>query len=187
MNEEVRKNIMRLLKKNLFLSWAVGVAAAFCATQTQSQIVTTIAGGGPISFIGNGSPATLASIGGPDDIAFDSQGNLYVADPNYLLIRKIDMTTGIITTVAGDGTFNPGYTGDGGPATLASFNYPSGLAFDAQDNMYIADYYNDVVRKVDHLTGMITTVVGSYTVSGGVTTGTGGFTGDGGPATLATL
>ncbi len=169
---------MRLFKKNSFWFAASGLAAAFLASATQAQVVTTIAGGGPISFMGNGGPAILSSLGGPDDIALDSQGNLYIADPGYLLVRKVDMTTGIITTVAGDGTFNPGYTGDGGPATLATFNYPSGLAFDAQDNMYIADYYNNVIRKVDHLTGIITTVVG---------TGVAGFSGDGGPATLGTL
>ena len=169
---------MRRLKKNLFFLLTFAWLGSFQALSAQSSTVTTIAGGGPVSYIGNGGPATLANLGGPDDIAFDSQGNLYIADPGYLLVRKIDMTTGIITTVAGDGTFNPGYSGDGGPATLASFYYPSGIAFDSQDNLYISDFYNNVVRKVDHLTGIITTVVG---------TGAGTFTGDGGPATLATL
>src|SRR5579863_10077290 len=171
---------MRLLKKNLFWPAALGLAAAFLASAAQAQTITSIAGGGPNGFIGNGGPATLASIGGPDALAFDSQGNLYIADPNYLLIRKVNMATGIITTVGGDGTFTAGYTGDGGPATLATLNYPAGLAIDSQDNIYIADYYNNAVRKIDALTGIITTVVGNNT-------GLGGYSGDGGPATAARL
>ena len=176
---------MRFSKFNLippvfFILWLLSQASG-------AQTIVTVAGNGINGNSGDGGPATLASFSCPDDIALDSKGNLYIADACNLLIRKVDMATGVISTVAGDGTLNPGYTGDGGPATLASFNYPSGLAFDSQDNLYISDYYNEVVRKVDATTGIITTVVGSVTVSGGVSIGLSGFSGDGGPATLATL
>ena len=104
-------------------------------------------------------------------LAVDSAGNLYIADEGHNRIRKVDVSTGIITTVAGNGT--PGHSGDGGPATSAQLLQPLGVAFDKAGNFYIAD--NSSVRKVD-TSGTITTV------AGGTLTGT---PGNGGPATSA--
>ena len=103
---------------------------------------------------------------------FDSTGNLYIADFSNHAIRKVD-TGGTITTVAGTGA--GGFSGDGGAATSAQLNLPTGLAFDSAGNMYIADFSNQRIRKVD-TGGTITAVAG---------TGAAGFSGDGGPATSA--
>lgn len=167
---------MRHTRKN-FLSLALLGFGLLPTLQAQSQIITTIAGNGACTFTGDGGPATLAGICGPNDVKFDSSQNLYIADPGNLVVRRVDAVTGIITTVAG----TPGvlaYTGDGGPATLAGLNYPAGLAIDAADNLYIADHDNHVIRRVDAVTGIITTYAG---------TGTAGYSGNGGPATLAQL
>jgi len=104
----------------------------------------------------------------------DTTGNLFIADTDNQLIRKVG-TNGIITTVAGNGML--GYIGDGGPATNAELNYPISVAVDATGNLLIADYYNNVIRKVDN-NGIITTVAGN---------GTNNYTGDGGPANNAEL
>lgn len=164
---------MRLFKKIFFYFLTPAWLGIFPIATVQGQVITTIAGSGTG---GDGGPATLAGLAGPEDIALDSQGNLYIAEANND-VRKVD-TAGIITTVAGNGT--PTYTGDGGAAVSASLNYPAGLAVDAQDNLYIADFYNNVVRKVSVANGIITTVVGAYP-------GTPGYSGDNGPATLAQL
>ena len=141
------------------------------------QTITTVAGNGIGNYSGDGGPATLATINQPDDIAFDSKGNYYIADAGNAMVRKVDIATGIISTYAGAST-QGGYSGDGGPATLATFFYPSGIAFDSQDNLYIADYYNDVIREVYAATGIVNTVIGN-----GLT----GYSGDGGPALSAEL
>ena len=185
---------MRLFSRkpiSIFLGLAL---AGLCLSPAFAKIVTTIAGDPTATNLGDGGPATLALIAGPDDIAFDNNGNLFIADPGNDLVRKVDMTTGIITTVAGALTVTggvttgiSGYSGDGGPATLATMYYPSGIAFDAQNNLYISDYYNNVVRKVDAVTGIITTVVGTSTGPPTAEVGVPGFTGDGGPPASATL
>ncbi|HVZ80208.1 MAG TPA: hypothetical protein VHE12_05315 [bacterium] len=138
-----------------------------------SGILTTVAGNGTYGFSGDGGPATLAQVNSPSGITWDSLGNLYMADTQNFRIRKVDLA-GNITTVAGNGNYQP--LGDGGPATLAYLNQPSGLVFDGGDNLYIGDRGNNRIRKVD-TTGMITTVAG-----GGAS-----IPGDGGAATLAQL
>jgi DNA-binding beta-propeller fold protein YncE len=124
-------------------------------------IITTFAGNGQAGTSGDGGPATAASLTYPISMAFDNQGNLYFSewlgagiDNNR--IREVDKN-GIITTVAGIGA--RGFSGDGGPATLAALFDPSAIAFDQSGNMYIADSSNNRVRKVDE-NGIITTVVG---------------------------
>ena len=102
-------------------------------------------------------------------------GNLYIADRYNQRIRKINLGTGIITTVAGSGA--AGYGGDSGVATAAQLNYPYGLSFDPAGNMYIADTNNHRIRKVAAGSGIITTIAG---------TGAAGYNGDG-PATAANL
>jgi sugar lactone lactonase YvrE len=131
-------------------------------------IITTAAGGGSG---GDGGPAADASLSYPSGVALDGWGNLFIADQGNYRIRKVD-TNGIITTVAGNGSY--GYSGDGGAATNASLSYPDGIAGDASSNLFIADGWNNAIRKVD-ANGIITTVAG------------GGSGGDGGPATNASL
>ena len=120
-------------------------------------IITTVAGNGSASYSGDGGAATNASLYYPCGVAFDASGNLYIADYGNNRIRKVD-TNGIITTVAGNGSC--GYSGDGGAATNASLYYPYGVALDAFGNLYIADYDNNRIRKVD-TNGIITTVAGN--------------------------
>src|SRR6266850_1646511 len=139
-------------------------------------IITTVAGNGTATFAGDGGAATSASLSGPYGVALDASGNLYIADYLNPRIRKVAAATGIITTVAGDGVF--AFAGDGGAATSASLSSPTGVALDASGNLYIADYGNQRIRKVDAASGVITTVAGN----GGPT-----FAGDGGAATNASL
>jgi hypothetical protein len=139
-------------------------------------IITTIVGNGTAGFSGDGGLATSAEINLPYGIAFDAAGNLYIADQNNNRIRKVTKSTGIITTVAGNGT--SGYTGDGGTATSAELKQPAGVIVDAGGNIYISDTYNMVIRKVAAYNGNIYTIAGD---------GIQGSTGDGGQPTSAEL
>src|SRR5439155_1177468 len=139
-------------------------------------IITTVAGNGINSFAGDGGAATSASLSSPAGVALDASGNLYIADYFNNRIRKVDAASGIITTVAGNGSF--GFAGDGGAATSASLSGPAGVAVDAGGNLYIAAYSNHRIRKVDAATGIITTMAGN---------GNPTFAGDGGAATSASL
>jgi len=135
--------------------------------------LTTLAGWvGQYGYSGDNGPAVNAKLNAPSGVAFDSVGNIFIADSSNSRIRKID-PSGIITTVAGNGSF--GYSGDNGQATDAKLNYPKGIAVDGDGNLFIADYSNLRIRKVD-VHGIITTVAGN---------GTGGYSGDNGPATNA--
>lgn len=111
-----------------------------------------------VGFSGDGGPAIDAKLASPTGLEFDAAGNLYIADQQNHRIRKIDMSTGIITTVAGNGT--GAYSGDGGPATAASLMNPYAMAFDAAGDMLFVDYMNYRIRKVNHTTGTITTIAG---------------------------
>lgn len=162
---------MRQNKNLLFL---------FCALQITtiawSQNISTIAGNGASGFSGDGAAAISATMNGPQDVAVDTFGNVYIADAFNHRVRKITAATGIMSTIAGNGT--PAYTGDGGAATSASLYAPIGVAVDAAANVYIVDNGNHCIRKVNASTGIITTVAGS---------GIAGFSGDGGAATAAKL
>ena len=116
-------------------------------------VITTVAGNGEHGYSGDGGPATNARLSDPYGLVFDARGNLYVAEPDEGVVRRIDKN-GVITTVAGTG--KPGLSGDGGPATKAKLNSPFGLALDAAGNLYIADNGNGRIRKVDRR-GVITT------------------------------
>ncbi len=121
--------------------------------------VTTVAGGGASGFSGDGGAATDAALDQPGGLAVDGAGNLYIADYYNQRIRKVDKN-GIITTVAGSGPAGPdggNYSGDNGPAILARLNEPSDVTVDGAGNLYIADWMNYVIRKVD-TNGIITTV-----------------------------
>lgn len=121
--------------------------------------VNTVAGNGTFSDYGNGEPATGAELNQPEGVAADSNGNLYIVDTGNCVVRKVD-NTGLITLFAGM-TGQCGYGGDGGPATAALLSTPRNAAVDAAGNVYISDYYNADVRKVD-TSGNISTVVGYH-------------------------
>ena len=137
-------------------------------------VISTIAGTGEVGFGGDGGPATEARLTYPGGVAADGAGNLYIAEDSDHRIRKVD-SAGVITTIAGTG--ERGFGGDGGPAVQAQFTYPRGIAADSAGNLYIADTLNSRIRKVDSA-GVITTIAG---------TGERGFGGDGGPAVQAQL
>jgi sugar lactone lactonase YvrE len=142
----------------------------------QTGTTTLFAGGGPayLAAYGDGGPAVGANLNAPEGIAFDSAGNLYIADQGHNTIRMVAAATGVISTVAGKASGAP--LGDGGPATSASLYEPYDVAFDSNNNMYIADTYHGRVRMVAAGTGVITTIAGN---------GHRGNSGDGGPATSA--
>ena len=137
-------------------------------------IMTTVAGNGGYGFLGDGSAATNASVEYPRGVAVDSLGNLYFADYDNDRIRKVDIN-GVITTVAGNGSI--GFAGDGSAATNAMLDYPTGVAVDSLGDLFIADFYNERIRKVD-VNGIIATVAGN---------GSATYAGDGGAATNASL
>ena len=137
-------------------------------------VITTVAGTGIRGFSRDGGPAVDAWLASPGGVAVDGAGNLFIADDGNRRIRKVD-SAGVITTVAGTGGF--GFSGDGGPAVDARLSYPRGVAVDGAGNLFIADWWDDRIRKVDSA-GVITTVAG---------TGGFGFSGDGGPAVDARL
>jgi sugar lactone lactonase YvrE len=147
---------------------------------TSSGIVSTVAGNGTINWRGEKVPATSADISYAAGMALDSAGNLYIADGQNYMARRVD-PSGIITTVVGNGIDGPsgsgGYTGDNGPANLAQLSATQGVAVDAAGNIYVADTGNNVVRMVD-TTGVITTIAG---------TGMPDYLGDKGPAIDAAL
>jgi hypothetical protein len=138
-------------------------------------IITTVAGNGTCGISGDGGPATNALLCNTQGICTDTSGNIYFGDGAlaYPRIRKIAVSTGIITTVAGNGIV--GNAGDGGPATNAEFEYPTGLLMDKNGNFYISDINNNNVRKISP-SGIISTIAGI---------GVAGYSGDGGPANHA--
>lgn len=136
-------------------------------------IITTIAGISNLGYNGDNQSATAASLFAPQGVAVDTAGNVYIADTQNNRVRKVT-PAGIITTVAGNGT--AGYGGDGGPATAAEIYLPKAVALDPGSNLYIADYGNNIIRRVSN--GIITTVAGSNL---------NGYSGDGGPAIDARL
>jgi sugar lactone lactonase YvrE len=131
-------------------------------TNLPRAIITTLAGNGIAGYSSDGGVANFTQISGPYGVATDAEGNVWFADANNNRVRKVD-TNGIISTVAGNGT--NGFSGDGASATNASLSYPTGLTLDATGNLYISDYENHRVRKVDHA-GIITTFAGGGTNSG---------------------
>jgi streptogramin lyase len=160
------------MKSLLFLSFSLALALSASAVELT---ISTFAGTGQPGFNGDGGPATQAEINNPFGIGRGPDGALWFCEYGGQRIRKITRD-GIIHTVAGLGT--KGYSGDGGPATMATFNLPHELRFDRAGDCYIADMQNHVVRKIAVKTGIITTFAG---------TGKPGYSGDGGPAAAAEL
>jgi sugar lactone lactonase YvrE len=149
--------------------------AAVRRVDAKTKVITTYAGDGTVGYSGDSGAATAAELSNPDGVALDSAGNVYVADAGNGVVRKILATTGVITTIAGNGTAV--YSGDGGLATSAGFGNINGIAFDGANNLYIADG-SGRIREVEASTGTITTVAGN---------GDWGYSGDGGPATSAEI
>ncbi len=148
-------------------------------------IISAFAGNGTAGYTGDNGPAVNASMNTPSSVAVDGAGNVYIADSGNNVVREVAAATGFITTVAGNGA--PGsatIVGDGGPATAANLNNPQGVTVDTAGNLFIADTSHHRIRKVDAVSGIITTVAGIGTVTG---TGEGAFSGDGGQATNAEL
>ena len=133
--------------------------------------IATIAGVSALGYYGDGGPATAARLNYPQGVAVDPSGNVYIADTDNNRVRKILVAVDVVT-VAGDGT--PGFSGDNQAATNAELNYPTGVALDYSNNLYIADLQNSRVRKVT-TAGLITTFAGSNTTT----------LGDNGPASSA--
>ena len=138
-------------------------------------LIETVAGTGTQGYTGDGGAATAALLNEPEGIAFDLNGNLYISDSGNNVIRRISATDGTISTVAGTGA--GGYSGDGGAASAALLNEPWGITFGIDGSLYIADFLNNVIRKVNPA-GTISTVAG---------TGVENYLGDGGQALAATL
>ncbi|OJJ23432.1 hypothetical protein BKI52_03465 [marine bacterium AO1-C] len=141
-----------------------------------SGTITTIVGTGVSGYSGDGGQASTAQITIPTGLAIDGSNNLYFTDVNNHRVRKINLNTGIISTVAGTGV--SGYSGDGGPATSAQISSPGGIAVDAAGNIYFGDFSLAGVRKIDATTGNISTIAGK---------GIRGYSGDGGLGTSATF
>jgi streptogramin lyase len=121
--------------------------------------VTVIAGTGAKGYSGDGGPAVAATLNLPHELRFGPDGALYVADTGNNVVRRIDPGTGLISTFAGTGA--RGYSGDGGPAGLATFRGPHSIQFDSAGQLYVCDVGNHVVRRIDPRTGIITTIAGT--------------------------
>ena len=142
---------------------------------TSAAEIITIAGTGKDEFTGDGGPALKAGVGQPFGLEIGPDGALYYCEFSNHIVRRLDLKTNALTTVAGTGR-KAGYAGDGGPATKALMNQPHELRFDADGNYYISDMLGQAVRRVDWKTSVMTSVAG---------TGKAGFAGDDGPATVA--
>lgn len=137
--------------------------------------IDTVAGDGKKGYSGDGGQALKARLNQPFHCELD-KGTLYIAEDKNHCVRKVDLKTGIITTVAGTG--KKGYSGDGGPATKATFNEVYAVVISSEGDLYLTDRLNACIRKVDGKTGIIATVAG---------TGKPGYSGDGGPGNKAQL
>ncbi len=144
--------------------------------EVSSGNITVVAGSGNANFSGDGGPATAADLNNPFGVALDTSGNFYIADWINHRIRKVNASTDIIATIAGNGASS--FLGDGGAATSSNLYAPVAVEVDSDGNIYIADNENHRIRKVTIATGIITTLAG---------TGFYSYSGDGGEATAATL
>jgi streptogramin lyase len=153
------------------------VVAASDVLLADEAIITTIAGTGKTADAGSDSSLGIeTNVGQPFGVEIGPDGALYITEVQNHRVRRLDLKTGSISSVAGNG--KQGYSGDGGPATEASLNEPYEVRFDVEGNMFFVEMQNHLIRRVDHKSGVISTVAG---------TGKAGYGGDGGPATEAVL
>lgn len=122
--------------------------------------ITTVAGTGERGFSGDGGPAVEATLNLPHELRFGPDGNLYIADTGNQVVRRFDLSTGLITTFAGTPNTR-GYSGDGGPATAALLDGPHSIQFSPDGGLFICDVNNHTIRRVDLRTGLITTIAGT--------------------------
>jgi streptogramin lyase len=161
--------------RTLALSAALLLSPVPCfLSPLAGQTIDTIAGTGQAENNGDSGPGTKTNINQPFGVEIDPDGALYICEVGHHRVRRLDLKTGEMTTVAGNGM--EGYSGDGGPATKAQLNEPYEVRFDRAGNMLFVEMQNHLVRKVDAKTGVISTVAG---------TGKAGFGGDGGQAVKA--
>jgi hypothetical protein len=153
------------------------VVAATGNIQTVAGSILGLGQGLNFGYSGDGGPATSALLNAPNGVFVDSSGNVFIADQLNNVIREVAASTGIITTVAGDTTGAAGFSGDGGPAVGAQMNFPETVWGDNSGNFYVADFFNNAIRKFT-LGGNMQTIAGNRVT---------GFSGDGGPATSAEL
>ena len=152
-----------------------GIGAMIEVCSAEEAVITTIAGtGAPADSGPEPTAGTKTNVGQPFGVEIGPDGGLYITEVQNHRVRRLDLKTGEITSVAGNG--KKGYSGDGGPATEASLNEPYEVRFDADGNMFFVEMQNHLIRRVDRKTGVISTVAG---------TGKAGFGGDGGPALKA--
>jgi hypothetical protein len=159
----------------LFAGLPFGLVLAMGSAYVQAQTISTYAGTTTAGNSGDNGPANQAELNYPSGVGTDSSGNLYIADFSNNQVRKVTLSSGTITAFAGNGNY--GYSGDGGQAVNAKFEYPYDIAVDSSGNVYISDSTGCRVRKVAP-SGIITTVAGN---------GNYGYSGDGGSATSAEL
>ena len=152
------------------------IAVVYCQQVHCQQALMRFAGNRTAAYAGDSGLAVIAALDHPAAICFDQAGDCYIADEINCTIRKVNVNTGIITTIAGNGT--AGFAGDSGLSTQSMLNYPNGLSFDGFGRLYIADALNNRVRAIDIFTNIITTVAGK---------GAAGYSGDGGWAWDAEL
>jgi streptogramin lyase len=148
--------------------------AFLCPLLVGAAEIKTIAGAGKSGYSGDGGPGPAGALANPYGLVIGPDGALYICEVDNHIIRRLDLKTQQLSTVAGNG--KRGYSGDGGPARSASLNQPYEIRFDRAGNMFFVEMQNHLVRRVDRKTGSISTVAG---------TGTAGFAGDGGPAVKA--
>jgi sugar lactone lactonase YvrE len=125
----------------------------------KTRRTTTIAGTGARAYSGDGGPATAAALNMPHEIVFDSRRNLYIAERDNHVIRKVDAKTGVISTVAGTGA--AGFSGDGGPGSQAQLRQPHSIALDSRGRLLICDIGNHRIRQLDLSSGLIDTYAGT--------------------------
>ena len=152
------------------LTWLLLVSPV----SAESWTISTVAGTGEPDDNGNSGVATDINVGDPFGVVFGPDGALYVTEVRNHRVRRVDLQTNTISTIAGNG--EQGYSGDGGPATRAAMNEPYEVRFDRRGNLLVVEMQNHIVRRIAKRNGVITTVAG---------TGQQGFAGDGGPATGA--
>ncbi len=144
------------MERCTFAIWTINAFGGWILKQKQ---LTTIAGNGKIGYQGDGGPAVEASLNMPHELRFDPKGDIYIAERDNHVIRKVDTKTGLISTVAGTG--KPGFGGDGGPGIQAQLRQPHSILFDRDGALLICDIGNHRIRRLHIDTGIIETYAGT--------------------------